>query len=172
MLGYVIPPRKRLAPNEEEFVVPADLRRRLGAWIDVDEVGPDGFWLWFRAVLPLLPAPGEATSSGFRETDRREEHRRLVEYARDRARLSVICEQYARENQILARRIRALEGALRTIELAGHPVAVPDDGEAEEMVERYQSPAHPRHRRGASIEIASDRGSTERDRPRRRDGPR
>ena len=150
MLGYVIPPRKRAATEAEPFDVPPDLRRRLSHWIEVDEVGADGFWLWFRAVLPLLPTPGEPAASGFRQTDEREEHRRLVEYARDRARLSVICEQYARENQILTRRIRALEGALRTLELAGHPVEVPEDDEAEATTERYQPPARRRaseHRR-------------------------
>jgi inner membrane protein len=138
MLGYVIPPRKRSAAVPEPFEVPPDLRRRLAQWIDVDEVGADGFWLWFRALLPLLLTPSEPAGSGFRATDEREEHRRLVQYARDRARLSVICDQYARENQILARRIRALEGALRAFELAGNPIEVPDDGEAEEMTERYQ----------------------------------
>lgn len=137
MLGYVIRPQRRTPRDEEKFDIPPDIERRLTTWIDLEEVGADGFWLWFRAVLPLLPNPGDRSESGFHTTDPHAEHRRLVEYARDRARLSVICEQYARENQILARRVRVLDGALRTLELAGQTVEIPTDPEAEEMAERY-----------------------------------
>ena len=38
------------------FTIPPDLRHRLAAWIDVDAVGADGFWLWLGTVLPLLPS--------------------------------------------------------------------------------------------------------------------
>ncbi len=137
MLGYVIRPQRRTPREDEKFDIPPDIERRLTTWIDLEEVGADGFWLWFRAVLPLLPNPTDRSESGFRTTDPQAEHRRLVEYARDRARLSVICEQYARENHILARRVRVLDGALRTLELAGQKVEIATDLEAEEMADRY-----------------------------------
>jgi len=143
VLTYVIAKsRKQEDAGRTEFSIPFDLRRRLQAWIDVDEVGPEGFWLWLRAVVPLLPSPGPVGST----RDARDPiavegvqdlRRRLVFYAREHARLSVISDQYARDNQTLSRRLRALESALRTLELAGHRVEIPPDEDAVFTVRRY-----------------------------------
>jgi hypothetical protein len=143
MLGYVMgKPKKKDDPASWELLMPPDLRRRLAEWIDVDEVGADGFWLWFRAVLPLLPAREvskvRGPSVGGSPPDRmRELARDLVDCARERARLTVIAEQYFRENQVLARRLKALEAVMRTFERAGHTVVVPPDDAAGIASERY-----------------------------------
>jgi hypothetical protein len=146
VLGYVTRrPRRKDEARPREFAIPPDLRRRLRAWVDVEEVGPEGFWLWFRAVLPLLPtpAPTERTQIPVNEprTDRvRELQQRLVVYAREHSRLSVLCEQYVRDNQILARRLKALEAALRTFEMAGARVVIPADDEVGDASGRYLRP--------------------------------
>jgi hypothetical protein len=141
VLGYVIgKPKKKDDDHSREFAMPADLRRQLADWIDVDEVGADGFWLWFRAVLPLLPgreAAGAEPLSANQPDRVRELARDLVDCARDRARLTVFAERYYRDNQLLARRLRALEAALRTFERAGRDVEVPQDEETGEVSERY-----------------------------------
>jgi len=143
VLGYVIDkPRKKDEGHPRELVIPADLRRRLGAWVDVEEVGADGFWLWLRAVIPLLPNPGAAGkgpawAGGPWPEDVRELKHRLVVYAREHARLSVICDQHSRDNQTLSRRLKALEAALRTLEMAGHTVEIPVDEEVGEVSDRY-----------------------------------
>lgn len=149
MLTYVIAKSRKPDDAERaEFSIPFDLRRRLHEWIDVDEVGAEGFWLWLRAVLPLLPSPGPATTTrgpavpaGLEEL--RELRQRLVFYAREHARLLVISEQYARDNQTLSRRLRALESALRTLESAGHRIEIPTDESAADASRRYL-PARPR----------------------------
>src|SRR5271170_7078281 len=126
MLGYVIAkPKKRDDAEPRELAIPPDLRLRLADWIDLDEVGADGLWLWLKAVLPLLPSPGTATagprSATAPPTDRvRELAGDLVDCARERARLTVVADRYYRDNQALARRLKALEAALRTFESAGH----------------------------------------------------
>lgn len=143
MLTYVTArTRKKPEPGRAELSIPFDLRRRLLEWIDVDEVGPEGFWLWLRAVVPLLPRPA-ASGRGLGFPDRpgaedlQDLRRRLVFYAREHARLSVISDQYARDNQTLSRRLRALESALRTLESAGHRVEIPPDENASAVVERH-----------------------------------
>lgn len=112
-------------------VVPEDLQRRLAGWIDVEQLGADGLWLWLREVLPLLPNPEGAPSVPSPPGDPapeqvRQLQRRLIDHARDRTRLAVICEQYARDNQVLARRLTALEASLREIEREGGRVEIPD----------------------------------------------
>jgi len=143
VLGYVIgKARRKQDPDRENLKIPADLRRRLRDWVDVDEVGIEGFWLWLRAVVPLLPVP-EAPRQGLRPVERpeseetRELRRRMVVYARENSRLTVIGDQYARDNLALARRLKALEAALRTLAVAGHRVEVPKDEDAAIAVERY-----------------------------------
>ncbi len=150
MLGYVIAKsRKRGAEEEDEPVVPPDLRRRLRAWVDVDEVGLKGFWIWLRAVVPLLPspdAPAKRPSIALgspRETIRQLEQR-LALYAREQSRLSVICDQAVRDNELLVRRLRALEAALRTLDLGGHKIVIPPDPDVADAAERYASPARTR----------------------------
>jgi hypothetical protein len=142
VVAYVIAKSRRPGDAERpELSIPFDLRRRLHEWIDVDEVGADGFWLWLRAVVPLLPSstpasPRVASVRGGPE-ELRELRQRLVFYAREHARLSVISEQYARDNQTLSRRLRALESALRTLESAGHHVDIPPDENATDATQRY-----------------------------------
>ncbi|MGA9840055.1 MAG: hypothetical protein WBF81_00655 [Thermoplasmata archaeon] len=125
--------------------VPDDLARRLIDWVDVREVGAEGFWLWLGTVLPLLPVPSagndppslEGTPSAQRL---RELGRDLVDCARDRARLTVMCDRYFRDNQVLARRLKALEAAVRTFERAGPTGALTTDPDAGEAAERYLPP--------------------------------
>ena len=143
MLGYVIAkPRKRGAFGEGHRSGPADLRRRLKAWVDVDEVGLEGFWVWLRAIVPLLPRPEvrtKATSAAL-ATPRgviRDLEQRLTLYAREQSRLTVVCDQAIRDNELLVRRLKALEAALRTLDLAGHRVVIPTDLEAADAVGRY-----------------------------------
>lgn len=143
MLAYVTTKsRKRVDTGRTELSIPFDLRRRLHEWIDVNEVGTEGFWIWLRAVVPLLPRP-EPTGQGPVASDRRgseqlqDLRRRLVFYAREHARLSVISDQRARDNQTLSRRLRALESALRTLELAGHRIDIPPDEGSTDVVPRY-----------------------------------
>ncbi|HTT72635.1 MAG TPA: hypothetical protein VMG99_00580 [Thermoplasmata archaeon] len=154
MLGYVIPPKRKDDGASDQLAIPADIRRRLATWIDVDELGLEGFWLWLRAVLPLLPSaspmPPPASPSGFRREENGEMHRRVVEYARDRARLAVICEEYGREIHVLARRVRALEGALRTFQMAGHEIRLPADNEAATLTDRYAPKRRERQHPAAS----------------------
>ncbi len=96
--------------------IPADLRERLRPWIDVDEVGTDGLWLWPATVLRPLPASvGEGFRAGPTPWERIGELARdLVECARERARLTVAAEGDYRDNAALARRGRALEAEIET----------------------------------------------------------
>ncbi|HTZ61788.1 MAG TPA: hypothetical protein VMC82_04010 [Thermoplasmata archaeon] len=143
MLGYVVKaPKKKVEGNPNALTIPADIRHRVKDWVNVDEVGSEGFWLWLGAVLPLLPPPGtvgsDARSSERSASERvRELARDLVDLARDRARLTVECERYYHDNQALARRVKALEGALKTFEKAGRAAPLPADPDAEEAGERY-----------------------------------
>jgi len=154
MLGYVIgKPRKKDDGHAPALEIPPDLRRRLHAWVDVEEVGAEGFWLWLRAVLPLLPNPtaprqGPIPPYGARVEDVRELQRRIVVYAREQARLTVMAGQYVRDNEILTQRLRALEAALRTLAIAGHPIEIPVDEDGAEAAERY---GLPRRRRPSAI---------------------
>lgn len=143
MLGYVIREhRKKDEVRLREFEIPSDLRRRLAAWVDVEEVGPEGFWVWLRAILPLLPTPPSAEKrqnlmNGPRSENVHELQQRLVVYAREHSRLNVVCEQYVRDNQILSRRLRALEAALRTLAMGKSVVEIPPDAEVAEISNRY-----------------------------------
>jgi len=145
VLGYVIRTPKKNERAVPGFPIPSDLKRRLVDWVDVDEVGAEGFWLWLAAVLPLLPPPGSgargAAPVGRVPEDRiRELAGDLVDCARERARLTILCERYYADNQALSRRVKALEAALRTFEKAGHPVKLPEDKDAEAAGERYLPP--------------------------------
>ncbi len=146
MLGYVYSkPRKRRDEQWELRGIPADLRGRLRPWVDVDEVGAEGFWLWLRAVVPLLPRPEESAKRPpiFRLSNKGDVEaleRRLVIYAREQSRLTVIGHQCRRDNEVLTRRLKALEAALRTLQLAGHRVDVPADDDATDAAARYREP--------------------------------
>jgi hypothetical protein len=120
------------------------LRRRLLPWVDVEEIGVDGLLVWLDSVLPLLPSPHRAsrvTRDAPREevpSDRLQDLARdLVDCAGDRATLTIRGRQYFTDNQLLARRVKALEAILRTLRAQGHPVTVPLDDPAEVAGERY-----------------------------------
>lgn len=135
-------PQRKESPESSSPGVPSDLRPQLAEWIDVEEVGMDGFWLWLRTVLPLLPrrrgAPSGASSAEGSSSDRlRELSRELVNCGRERARLSVAADRYYRDNQILAVRLKALEATVRTFQRAGQGGALPADEEATKASERY-----------------------------------
>ncbi len=155
MLGYVIgKPRRRDDGPPDEFALPPDLRRRLRAWLDIDAVGQEGLWIWFRAILPLLPQPDakdrrSLLSLGAPREELRRLQQRIVVYAREQSRLTVLCNQCVRDNELLARRLRALEGALRAVELAGQRVVIPEDPDAEDASGRYLPAVGARGRRAA-----------------------
>lgn len=125
-----------------EVVVPEQVRRHLSKWIDLNQVGIDGFWTWLDTVLPLL-GPATATDSGNTNGERatprrvRELATDLVDCARERARLTVECEHYFSDNQLLARRVRALEAMLQTAQIAGRFPEVSPDAPATQAAERY-----------------------------------
>ena len=122
--------------------IPEPLRSRLRTWLDVDTVGLSGLWLWLETVLPLLPTVPrsesvEATRSKGGADRVRELASDLVECAGDRARLTIVGEQYFRDNQLLARRVKALESALRTPGRVGRTLEILEDPETTEAAERY-----------------------------------
>ena len=133
---------KQSGERGRELGIPVELRLRLAEWIDLDEVGADGFWLWLQTILPLLPdrkSSGAGPLSASRpEPDRvRELARDLVDCARERARLNMFADQYYRDNQVLARRVKALESALRTFEKTGRTAQLPPDEGTTEATDRY-----------------------------------
>jgi hypothetical protein len=121
--------------------MPPVLRERLRLWVDLDVVGDRGLWSWLATILPLLPPRAEARSVrgvGAEGPDRlRAIAVDLVECAGDRARLTIACEQYVRDNQLLARRVKALESILRTEGIArGQPIDA-GDPKAAKVADRY-----------------------------------
>ncbi len=140
--------RSSAATNDraDRIDVPPEVRELLQRWIDVDEISEAEFWRWLGAVLPLLPRRDTTNlSAATPPRDRlRELATDLVECASDRARLSVACDQYFRDNQLLARRVKALEAILRTANRAGRPTESPDDERASRAAERYLPPSRPR----------------------------
>ncbi|MGC2789525.1 MAG: hypothetical protein WA547_05660 [Thermoplasmata archaeon] len=135
-------PRQGSEEVRAPFAIPDDLRRRLTDWVEVDAVGVEGFWIWLESVLPLLPKLGvaeEIALPGETPTARRvrELARELVDCAGERARLTVQCAEYFRHNQLLARRLKALEATLRTIQRTGRRGGAAEKPEIPEVVERY-----------------------------------
>jgi hypothetical protein len=98
--------------------LPADVLRALRPWINVEEVGADGLGAWLISILPLLPpASGQGEAEGSDASGRED---RVVELARalsdcasDRARVHFQASRYFADNQVLARRVKALEGMLK-----------------------------------------------------------
>jgi len=129
------------------WTIPEALKRRLQTWIEVDELGPAGFWLWLEGMLPLLPTPASFAEDRAPRPELSETHlvelaRTYAECARERARLTIAGAQYYADNQALARRVKALEAALAVHPTApGPPAALAADREAERAAERYL----PRH---------------------------
>ncbi len=118
-----------------------DLMRALRPWVDLEETGPEGLRIWLLSLPPLLPpkgAPGQGPPGRAKEERVAELARALAECAGDRARTHFQAAEYFRENQALARRVRALEAmvGLRA-EGARKAPASKEDTEAEEAVLRY-----------------------------------
>ncbi|HTW77267.1 MAG TPA: hypothetical protein VMG14_05820 [Thermoplasmata archaeon] len=124
------------------LAIPDELRQRLTPWVDVREVGADGFWAWLATIVPLLPAPsppGQSPEAPERlpEDRVRQLARDLVDCARARARLTVIADHYYTDNVALARRLKALEASLRSFATVGRSAETVPDPEAEEAAGRY-----------------------------------
>lgn len=113
--------------------IPSALRAALKPWVDLDQVGLPGLWIWLQSVLPVLPLPSGAAAipAGTRSE---ELAKALVDCSAERARLNFRAYEYYSDNVVLARRVRALEGMLR----AAQPGDLgPSDGRTERTVGRY-----------------------------------
>ena len=122
-----------------------ELREALLPWIDLNEVGAVGLESWLRSIVPALPRP----SAGDHVLDRDASHgssderlaamaHALADCAGDRARKNFQAAEYFRENQVLVRRVKALESMIRTRVATGRlgPVDL-SDPEAEAATHRY-----------------------------------
>ncbi len=122
-----------------------DLREALMPWIDLSEVGAVGLRAWIHGILPVLPRPTPGGNPLDRDVSHGSMEERLTalaqslsECASDRARAHFQASEYFRENRALARRLLALEAALRTSAGAGgDDPLVRDDPEARKAARRY-----------------------------------
>jgi hypothetical protein len=121
-----------------ELEPPQELRDALRPWVDLDAVGLPGLWLWLETVLPVLPLPPTPAAPTARaESGEDRIHqlaKALVGCATDRARLNFQAAEYYADNTVLARRVRALEGMLRS---AGKEEIPSADAKTEQTTERY-----------------------------------
>lgn len=102
---------------EPLHVFSAELRTALAPWIDLDTVDAEAFEAWLRTILPLLPRAGSKSRT---DEDRpRALALALVEAAQERAVSHFQAAEYFRDNQMLARRVKALEAILRTAKKRG-----------------------------------------------------
>ena len=129
---------ERLSPSLIELS--PEQKALLRPWIDVDELGSQGFLSWLQSILPLIP-PSRSTKRAASEdpSERIQElAAALAECASDRARVHFQAAEYYRENQALARRMKALEAALRS-KPPGREQSrgVTEDSEAERASRRY-----------------------------------
>ncbi len=115
--------------------IPGSLKEALRPWIDLDEVGLEGLLSWLESVVPLLPTSSRSGSERTRELARA-----LAACGQDRARLNVAAAQYFRDNQALARRVKALESMLAQRGAPRDDAPVPVDPESERAAERYLPP--------------------------------
>lgn len=130
--------RRRVELDEE-------LRVALLPWLDVDELGADGFRSWLLSVLPLLPRPSAGDRVIDRDVSQATPKERLAglaqalsDCASDRARAHFQASEYFRENRVLARRVKALEAIVRTrAEAEGAGSTDPSEPESEAAVRRY-----------------------------------
>lgn len=103
--------------GEPVHVFSTELRNALALWIDLDEVDAEAFEAWLLTVLPLLPRPGSKSRA---DGDRlRALALALVEAAQERAVSHFRAAEYFRDNQMLARRVKALEAILHTAKKRG-----------------------------------------------------
>ncbi len=105
-------------------------------------MGLAGLWLWLERMVPLLPLPASgdlpfplAVSTG--EQRVHELASALVACESDRARLTVTCDEYFRDNQDLARRVKALESIIRTRRLAAEGAEVNEESGEPAALDRY-----------------------------------
>ncbi|NNN16936.1 MAG: hypothetical protein HKL79_01025 [Thermoplasmata archaeon] len=94
------------------------LRKALVPWIDLDAVDWEAFEAWLFTVLATLPRPG-TTEAGTGEDRLRALSLALVQAAQERAVSHFQAAEYFRDNQMLARRVKALEALLRAAQKRG-----------------------------------------------------
>ncbi|HTT72805.1 MAG TPA: hypothetical protein VMG99_01455 [Thermoplasmata archaeon] len=134
-------PTRGSTPDPRVAAISRETRDAVRPWVDIDEVGLEGLDAWLRSIVELLPppAPGFPRARAPDPATRvRELAAALVECAADRAKVHFQAMIYFRENQALARRVRALEAALRTA--ASSPAdgpGVPADPEVDRAADRY-----------------------------------
>lgn len=102
--------------TDDSWKPPAELIDQLRPWIDLDRVDAASFHEWLSAVLPLFPQIGrEELRTGGDATARiRQLSQALARAAGEQARSHFQASEYFRENQLLTRRLLALEAMLRT----------------------------------------------------------
>jgi hypothetical protein len=133
---------KRWKPSLTDWAPPAEVRKRLLAWIDLEQVGAEGFWLWLETVLPSLPLPergpaGSRTAAEPPEVRLRQIARDLADCARDRARLTIAASHYYQDNFILALRVKALEAGLAQLDRGRDKPTIAGDEEARAAADDY-----------------------------------
>jgi hypothetical protein len=133
---------KRSSEAPVDWTPPEKIRRHLLPWIDLDEVGAEGFWSWLETLLPVIPRPERFTSGPQPSTEPPEVRLRhvarlLADCAGDRARLTFVAARYFQDNFVLALRVKALEAGLARYDRGrADPVAAGDE-EARMAADRY-----------------------------------
>ncbi len=130
------------APSGSIWVqISPNLKEELRPFVDLDEVESEGFEVWLHSILPILPR-GPVRPVGRPASDPRERiselARALAECSGDRAKVHFQAAAYYRENQVMARRIRALEAVIRTRGSSEEQAALLEpEPEVERASERY-----------------------------------
>jgi len=110
--------RAEQSVSSEKIALSAELRRALAPWIDVDAVDGEAFEAWLFTVLAILPRPD--SPAAVKDGDRvRALSLALVHAAQERAVSHFQAAEYFRDNQMLARRVKALEAILRAAKQRG-----------------------------------------------------
>jgi len=115
----------------------------LRPFVDLAEVGSEGFSLWLTSILPLLPRPIPSTERSLAAEDQVSDRlavlaRALSDCASDRASAHFQASVYYADNQVLARRVKALEAMQRTRTRARSEEAeLPADADADRAAVRY-----------------------------------
>ena len=144
-IGRALPGRSRA---REPLELTNELRDALLPWLDLDEVGPVGLQTWLLSIVPALPRPTSGdhvldrdSSRGSLEERLNAMARALADCAGDRARKNFQAAEYFRENQVLVRRLKALEAMIRTRVATGKlPPVDLSDAKAEAATHRYLPP--------------------------------
>jgi hypothetical protein len=133
---------KRSRPSPTNWTPPMELRKGLLPWIDVGEVGAEGFWLWLETLLPVLPSPQRGPTESRTAAESPEVRllqiaRDLADCARERARLTTAAAHYYHDNFVLALRVKALEAGLAQFDRERAEPTVADDEEARAAADKY-----------------------------------